>query len=354
MPTETSAPRTARSADDIRHWIINELARSLNIHPNHIDPAAPLDSLGIDSLAAIGMTGGLAAWLDRDLPATLIWDHPTINAIAEALADLDAKPSRLGIIPLQPDGLCCPVFFFPGQGGHPVTFAALASHLGRERPCYGLITPGLAGEQEPKNRIEDIAAIMRQRIQQLQPKGPYQLAGYSFGGLLAYETALQFLREKQSVAMLALYDTFTPDGRKLRPGWQRLALHAYLLATRGGRVEYLRTRLENRRNRKQKSPNQLPPSAPLTPAHQNIKRVEAANAAAAKAYRSHPYPGEILLFRANDRALHNIFYSIDETAGWAALTQKVHVIDLPGTHLGILSPEHARAAADLLRVHLMT
>jgi thioesterase domain-containing protein/acyl carrier protein len=353
-PAETSTTRAARSADDIRHWIVNELSRSLKIHPAHIDPVAALDSLGIDSLAAIGMTGGLAAWLQRDLPATLLWDYASINAIAEALADPEARPACPGVITFQPDGDHCPVFFFPGQGGHPVTFAALATHFAGERRCYGLTIPGLYGEQEPKSRIEDIAAIMRERIRRVQPDGPYQLAGYSFGGLLAYEIALQLLEEQQAVSMLALYDTFTPDGRKIRPGWQRLALHAYLLATRGGRIEYLRTRLEKRRKRAKKDPDQPRATAVFSPSHQNIKKVEAANAAAFKAYRPRPYPGEVLLFRANDRALHNIFYSLDQTAGWGALAKAVRVIDLPGTHLGILSGEHSRAAADLLRAHLRT
>src|SRR6476661_399190 len=86
---------TARSASEIRCWIVNELAGSLKTTPEEIDAAAPLQSLGIDSLAALGMTGGLAGWLGRDLPATLLWDYPSIDAIAEGLAEREDEAEKL-------------------------------------------------------------------------------------------------------------------------------------------------------------------------------------------------------------------------------------------------------------------
>ena len=81
---------------------------------------------------------------------------------------------------------------------------------------------------------------MVRTLQQVQASGPYQLAGYSFGGLLAYEAARQLEEAGQKVSMLAIFDTFTHSGRMPRPMWQRAALHAYVLATQSGRIAYLR------------------------------------------------------------------------------------------------------------------
>ncbi len=225
MPTpvfESPAARIARSAADIRGWIVDEIARSLNIDRSEVDTAAPLDRLGVDSLGAIGMTGGLAAYLDLDLPATLMWDYTSIDSLAEALADRDGPaPSavRPGVVDLQPQGEAVPLFCFPGQRGHPVSFAPLAGQVGLPHPFYGLVVPGMNGEQKPLTSVEEIAGAMLEKVRLVQAKGPYQLAGYSFGGLLAYEAAQQLAAMGETVSLLAIYDTFTPSGCVLRaPG----------------------------------------------------------------------------------------------------------------------------------------
>jgi thioesterase domain-containing protein/acyl carrier protein len=371
-PASVAAPaRAPRSAADIRGWIAGELAASLKVEPSAIDTAAPLESLGVDSLAAIGMTGGLAGWLGRDLPATLMWDYASIDAIADGLADRDAPaaaaPAALpGVIEFQSLGARRPVFFLPGQGGHPVTFAALASHLGPSQPCFGLTVPGLKGERPPLTCIEEIAAAMLETVRAVQPAGPYQLAGYSFGGMLAYEVAQQLTAAGGGVSMLAIYDTFTPAGRTVRPRWQRAALHAYLLATRPRRhARHLRTRWERSgdahdaaagiggHDRDRSGGHDRDGTGGRTAAGVEFRDFATLNARAAAAYRPAPYPGSLLLFRATDRAAHNVFYKSDPTHGWGAMARGgVRVIDLPGSHLRLLDAAHAPAAAEALRPHL--
>jgi len=60
MSTQTPETSIARSAGDIRAWMIDELSRILQVNPSVIDTAAALYSLGVDSLGAIGMTGKMA------------------------------------------------------------------------------------------------------------------------------------------------------------------------------------------------------------------------------------------------------------------------------------------------------
>ena len=128
---------------------------------------------------------------------------------------------------------------------------AFASHLGLSQPCYGLTVPGLDGKSEPITKMEDIAAEMVRTLRLLQRKGPYQLAGYSFGGLLAYESARQLVEAGETVSTLAIYDAFAPGGRTPRPLWQRLGLHAYFLLAKTGRLKYLckRSRSPSRKAR---------------------------------------------------------------------------------------------------------
>jgi thioesterase domain-containing protein/acyl carrier protein len=332
-PPEFSKADTRRSAADIRAWIVGELASALKVDRRSIDSSAPLSSLGADSLIAMGITGALAEWLNCDVSATLMWDYPSIDAIAEALAGNDAPAiaGGLGVIELQPLGHLTPLFCFPGAGGHPVTFAPLAAHLAPKHPCYGLSVPGLNGEQIPLESVEEIAAVMLKHIRSRQGKGPYQLAGYSYGGLLAFEAAQQLTAAGESVSLLAMFDTSTPEPLP-PPRWQRLARHAYNLAMRPGRREYLRERLASWRR-----------------ARQAIKEVEWANYRAGARYQPRPYQGSVLFLRATDRPSDHVTHDIR----WGALTGgRVHCIDIPGHHLSVLSVENAAAAAQKLLPYL--
>jgi thioesterase domain-containing protein/acyl carrier protein len=353
---DCSTAGNAGSAAEIRTWIVAELSRSLKVDPLSIDTAAPLYCLGADSVTALSMTGALAEWLNRDLPATLMWDYTSIDAIAEALAPADvpaARTARPGVIDLQPHGDRCPLFCFPGAGGHSVTFAPMAAHVGPKHPCYGLTVPGLDGKQKPLEHVEEIAAAMIKSMRLVQAKGPYQLAGYSFGGLVAYEAAQQLTAAGEIVSLLAIYDTFTPAGLVLRPRWQRLALHASIMATRPGRREYVREQLKRRRAEREAQTAGYEGGVNTTMGRFAME-TELANTRAAARYRPRPYSGSVLLFRATEFSMQAIFYKIDTSSnGWGALIGgRVRIVDLPGKHLSILSIENAPVAAEMLRPYL--
>jgi thioesterase domain-containing protein/acyl carrier protein len=346
-----------RSADEIRDWIVREVAQALHCNPSDVDPAAPLHSHGVDSMSAISITAKLSTWLNRNLTATLLWDHPTIQALAAHLADSNAalKPALPhGVIAMQTSGKGNPIFFFPGVGGHPVSFAPLVAELGKSWPCYGLPVPGLDDSTEPVASVEAIAGAMVRTLRLVQKQGPYQLAGYSFGGLLAYEAARQLELAQEKVSMLAIFDTFTPTGHTPRPVWQRAALHAYLLTVQSGRIAYLRDKISRRRHAgddQNESKDPRPDHDVLAAA--KVKAIHKMNRQAGEGYRPKPFPGSILFFAANARQNHNIFYRNDPAGGWGKLCDnRVHVIPLPGSHLTILDPSNATIAAEKLRPHL--
>lgn len=73
---------------EIEDWLIAYLAQLLEIEPSKIDPRLSFDEYGLDSSSAVVLTGDLQEWLGRDLDPTLLFDYPTIEALAQYLIEI--------------------------------------------------------------------------------------------------------------------------------------------------------------------------------------------------------------------------------------------------------------------------
>ena len=69
-------------ADAVRAWLVAEIARVVGIEPSAIDVRAPFDSLALSSVDGVALSGDLEQLLGRDLPATLVYEHPSIEALS--------------------------------------------------------------------------------------------------------------------------------------------------------------------------------------------------------------------------------------------------------------------------------
>lgn len=78
---------TKLSKEKIQAWLVSYLAELLDIEPSEVDVAIPFDRYGLDSSAAVGMTGDLEEWLGAELDPTLMYDYPTIEALVEHLSE---------------------------------------------------------------------------------------------------------------------------------------------------------------------------------------------------------------------------------------------------------------------------
>ncbi|MCA9554606.1 MAG: acyl carrier protein [Acidobacteria bacterium] len=77
-----------KSRAQVEKFLRLGLAEALGISPDAVDPTRTFTTFGLDSIKAFALTGDLAEWLDRDLPATLFWDHPNIEALTGYVADV--------------------------------------------------------------------------------------------------------------------------------------------------------------------------------------------------------------------------------------------------------------------------
>jgi len=74
------------SAAEIQDWIVAYLAELLEIDPEEVDVTIPFDRYGLDSSAAVGLTGDLEDWLGREIDPTLMYDYPTVEALVQHLS----------------------------------------------------------------------------------------------------------------------------------------------------------------------------------------------------------------------------------------------------------------------------
>jgi acyl-CoA synthetase (AMP-forming)/AMP-acid ligase II/3-oxoacyl-(acyl-carrier-protein) synthase/acyl carrier protein len=110
------------SARDVEDWLVDKIASQTGADPRDVEVHRPFSFLGLDSMLAVDLAMDLEDWLGRPLPSTLVWDYPTIEAVARYLAGegerapaaepAPASPAaREGTEPIAIVGMACR---FPG------------------------------------------------------------------------------------------------------------------------------------------------------------------------------------------------------------------------------------------------
>ncbi|MFK7935305.1 MAG: alpha/beta fold hydrolase, partial [Saprospiraceae bacterium] len=168
--------------------------------------------LGGHSLIAVELMAKIQQQTGEKLPLTTLFQYSTVQQLAailpnESKAVSNKNKSRFtSLIPIRPTGTKLPIYLVHGGGLHVLFYQTLVQHLGDDQPVYALQARGLNGDEEPLDRIEDMAAHYLSEIQELNPEGPYHFAGYSLGGLIAWEMAKQVREQGKQVGLLALFD----------------------------------------------------------------------------------------------------------------------------------------------------
>lgn len=86
---EGEVDRTAQltsSQAEILNWVTSYLANLLEVDPDEVDITVPFDRYGLDSLAAVGLTGDLSDWLGCEVEPTLLYDYPTVEGLVQYLS----------------------------------------------------------------------------------------------------------------------------------------------------------------------------------------------------------------------------------------------------------------------------
>ncbi|WP_310398875.1 non-ribosomal peptide synthetase [Nocardia kruczakiae] len=174
--------------------------------------------LGGNSLLATKVVAHLRS-AGIEMPVQLMFAESTPAGIARQLAASGEDVLAVAmqpLLPIRPAGEATlePLFCVHPAIGLSWCYAGLLAHLPGDRPVYGLQAPHITGEPEHESiraAAKDYVAHMRS----VQPEGPYHLLGWSLGGLIAHEIAVQLQEAGQQVALLAMMDSYQLGDRWL-------------------------------------------------------------------------------------------------------------------------------------------
>ncbi|EZP30954.1 non-ribosomal peptide synthase/polyketide synthase [Pseudomonas sp. RIT288] len=164
--------------------------------------------LGGHSLLAVKLVN-LLQRAGLQLSLAELFQHPSIESAATLLSQDEALSQPDGLVVVRAGAHGTPLFLMHEFSGRDVYFPTLAQHIGGEFPIYGL--PGVPLGQAQLRTLECMAQRMVGIIRSVQPHGPYRLAGWSFGGVLAHEVAQQLLGLDEPVEFIGMLDSYAPN-----------------------------------------------------------------------------------------------------------------------------------------------
>ncbi|PSR17800.1 amino acid adenylation protein [filamentous cyanobacterium CCP3] len=307
--------------------------------------------LGGHSLLVVQLCDRIEYHFNRSLPPAVIFQAPTISQLAKYLQDDQAPTMSSSMVVIQTGNpeTKSPLFCIHVLGKNGSFFHPLARHLDPAQPVYGLSAQMTDRRTAPRNKIKDLAAFYVQEIRQVQAIGPYFLTGVSFGGEVAFEIAQQLVRQGETVALLALMDTYGPE--KISAKFERVSSHFANFFDRG--LPYLLNRVQRRwvdvwqalsycHNKLKLKLGQN-----LTYEQQFLMVLEE-NKTASKNYVYGIYPGKLTFFRATEEIYYSQTY-LDKGLGWRDLAGGgLEIHDVPGDHMSMLDEPHVQVLAQKL------
>jgi len=310
---------------------------------------------GGDSLSTLNLMFAIEEALGRQLPVTLIYAAPTIAALAAAI-DGHAAP-RFSPLVLIRAGTGAPLFIVHGVGGNVMELFACGRLVAGDGAVYGIQARGLDGEQKPNRSIDAMADDYLAAIREAFPRGPYHLAGYSSGGLVAFEMARRLAARGERPASLTLIDTQTNARQWPLAVWahhvgQRGRHHLKALQARplGDYPRYCASAVVSFARRVLWRLGLEPPQAvlPAMRIPQALQEVYDATLAAIAQYRPRRYDGAIQLVVPHeaDPMMAN------PARIWTSRCAALDVRMVPGNHRTMIQGENAVHMAEVLSASL--
>lgn len=298
--------------------------------------------LGGTSLLAIRMVARVQERLGVRVPVRTLLFAPTLRDFAHSIDSGTAPAGGPAIVMLRDAPSGTPLFCLPGVGGHVFSFRHLLEHMPLERPLYGLQIQELDVRSGHLDSIESLAAELVRQVRSVVGTGPFDLVGYSFGGVVAFEMMQQLEAHGQATGRLILIDAYMPGVLQVRTGAGKILAHLRELARRTprGMWTYVAQRIAKRLGWTP-SADPMVANAAQGPLEERLAEVERRCYRAFGAYRGGPIRAPIVLLRALRLSNWLVLDPRDPTCGWGRVTSAgVRTRTLDCEHLDVFNVPH--------------
>ncbi|MGJ7907989.1 SDR family NAD(P)-dependent oxidoreductase [Actinopolyspora sp. H202] len=223
VATRSDAPEPVAVSDAgaaVADRIAGLVAELLGIPADQLDLEMPLEDLGFNSLLATRLLQTLQTEVDSDADLSALAECRSTRDLvrrfgtgAVTSSEADQALARIPeVVQLNSGRAGRPVFWIHGGLGGVEVYASISDSIAR--PFYGIQARGWMTDSEPLHGVTAMAAHYARIIRTVQPEGPYDLGGYSFGGLVAYEVTRQLQEQGETVESIVMVDAMHGDSVK--------------------------------------------------------------------------------------------------------------------------------------------
>ena len=349
--TESAVPRPIQPRDGIETRLLI-IWRDV-LQNDRVEIGQDFFQLGGHSLLAAKLLYRIEQEFNQSLSLAFVFQAPTVELMADWLRSPNQSLRARTIVEIQPKGLQPPLFWV--RAGP--RFRLLAEKLGLDQPFLGVDIPFSDAMKLPTPyRVEDIAAFLVKAMREVQPHGPYRLAGLCVNAVIAYEMARQLNQQGEELALLAMFDAHNQAYYKnpLRDGRYtgRIKYHlANLLHSdlREGSA-YILSRFEEARRKLERTMWQLSSDQGTNSKASKMHNADAVVHPAFHRYEPGAFQGKIAMFQSSDWPQGDYF---DFPLGWKDLVQgSIDFHRIPGDHPSMFTEPNVGLVAAELREHL--
>jgi amino acid adenylation domain-containing protein len=328
-------PRTSLEELLAEIWADELGVSDVGVHDNYFD-------LGGHSLASLRIMDR-TAHAGLQLTSAQVFQHQTIAELAAVIAATPAPLPREGretwpLVVMRDAGERPPLFLVHTTPGDLLGYTGLVRALGSDQPCYGFQSLALQRPTSAHRTIEEMAACYVDLMKATAPRGPYHLAGWCYGGLVAFEMARRLVASGDGVGLLALVDAMAPGPGLAVPDY-------YVDCARAARRMGPRA-LARYLGEKARAAASVLAREPATPAPGNRAVAQEQNLRALARWRPRPYPGLLTVLRSSGTTLGVLD---DPALRWTRLAAALETRVIRASRSAILREPCVRALAAELR-----
>lgn len=194
-------------ANETEELLLREFEDVLELPKNEFGTETHVFEIGATSIDLIRVTRAIEKRLNltAQIPISTMMTHPTVRSLAIALKDLHTPKEFDPVITLQNQGTKTPLWLIHPGVGEVLVFLPLAKFF-PDRPVHAIRARGFNPGESHFQHIPEAVTIYHAAMKRQQPTGPYAIAGYSYGSMLAFELAKVIERNGDEVRFLASFN----------------------------------------------------------------------------------------------------------------------------------------------------